>query len=161
MSKLFIIDKYTQTFGAYEYGKLVHWGLVSTGRTDDLTPNGKYNFTWKAEYRQSTAAPPGEVWEMYWMFNFIPDAGIHVHQYALPIAAAASHGCVRLSLGDAQWNYNWADGGGKNKGTPVWVINHNPVDRPAHWEISYDGSVKSLVRLPGENEQDVYATSNR
>src|SRR5690606_35867985 len=67
--KLFIIDKFTQTFGAYEYGNLVRWGLVSTGRTDDLTPNGKFKFTWKAEYRQSSAAPPGEVWEMYWMFN--------------------------------------------------------------------------------------------
>ena len=156
--KLFIIDKYTQTFGAYEQGELVRWGLVSTGTSDNLTPNGKFNFTWKAEYRQSSAAPPGEVWEMYYMFNFEPKAGIHVHQYALPIATPASHGCVRLSLADALWNYHWAEGTrGKSKGTPVWVINHNPPGRSAHWHFDEQGNVRSLVRLP-DNHEDVYAT---
>lgn len=157
LPKLFIIDKYTQTFGAYEYGTLVRWGLISAGRTDNLTPNGKFHFTWRAEYRQSTAAPPGEIWEMYWLVNFEPKAGIHVHQYALPIGAAASHGCVRVSLANAIWNYHWAEGNedGK-KGTPVWVINHNPVGRPAHWYITADGEVQSLVRLP-ENSTEVLA----
>ena len=155
LPKLFIIDKYTQTFGAYEYGKLVRWGLICAGRTDDLTPNGKFNFTWKAEYRQSTAAPPGEVWEMYYLFNFEPKAGIHVHQYALPIATPSSHGCVRVSIADAIWNYNWADGTeGKKKGTPVWVINHNPVGRAAHWYITDNGTVHSLVRLPETDAND-------
>lgn len=153
LPKLFIIDKYTQTFGAYEYGKLVRWGLVSAGRTDDLTPDGKYNFGWRAEYRESSAAPEGEVWAMRYMVNFDPRIGLHVHQYSLPIASAASHGCVRVSMADAIWNYNWADGSGEKKGTPVWVINHNPVGRPAHWEIGYNGKVHSLVRLP----EDTYA----
>jgi len=149
LPKLFIVDKYTQTFGAYEHGELVRWGLVSTGRTDDLTPNGKFNFTWKAEYRQSSEAPPGEVWEMYWLFNFEPKSGIHVHQYALPIAGPASHGCVRVAMADAIWNYNWADGSANSKkGTPVWVINHNPVGKAAHWYTTDDGNVRSLVRLP-------------
>jgi lipoprotein-anchoring transpeptidase ErfK/SrfK len=156
--KLFIIDKYTQTFGAYENGDLVHWGLVSTGRTDDLTPNGKFNFNWKAEYRESSAAPPGEVWEMRYLFNFEPTAGIHVHQYSLPIANPASHGCVRVSMSDAIWNYNWAEGTkGKTKGTPVWVINHNPVGKAAHWDVSADGKVRSLVRLPNAKDSDIIA----
>ena len=154
LPKLFIIDKYTQTFGAYEYGSLVRWGLVSTGHDDDLTPNGKFRFTWKAEYRKSTAAPPGEVWELYWMYNFEPKSGIHVHQYALPIAGPASHGCVRVSLADAMWNYHWAEGTAEGKeGTPVWVINHNPVGRAAHWYLLDDGSVRSLVRLPESGEE--------
>lgn len=149
--KLFIIDKYTQTFGAYENGTLVRWGLVSTGSKDELTPNGKFHFTWKAEYRQSSAAPPGEVWEMYYMFNFEPKNGIHVHQYALPIASPASHGCVRLSIADAVWNYHWADGSSNGKkGTPVWVINHNPMGRAAHWYLTDYGEVRSLVRLPDD-----------
>jgi len=149
LKKLFIIDKYTQTFGAYEQGRLVRWGLVSTGRKDNLTPNGKFNFNWKAEYRQSSAAPPGEVWEMRYLVNFEPKEGIHVHQYSLPIASPASHGCVRVSMADAIWNYNWADNTkGKVKGTPVWVINHNPSGRAAHWTITEDGKVRSLVKLP-------------
>jgi len=151
LAKLFIIDKYTQTFGAYENGQLVRWGLVSTGSKDELTPNGKFNFTWKAEYRESSAAPPGEVWEMRYMFNFEPKEGIHVHQYALPIASPASHGCVRVSIADAMWNYHWADGSDSGtNGTPVWVINHSPVGLAAHWHISYNGEIRSLVRLPDD-----------
>jgi hypothetical protein len=153
--KLFIIDKFTQTFAAYEYGKLVRWGLVSTGHKNSLTPVGRYNFNWKDEQRFSNAAPPGEVWEMFWVFNFHADWGIHVHQYNLPIGYAASHGCVRLSEADAIWNYNWANGwvyaNGKleRNGTPLIVINNNPPGRPAHWLISGD-EVISLVNLPAD-----------
>lgn len=149
--KLFVIDKGTQTFGAYENGNLVRWGLVSTGKEDNLTPNGRYSFNWKDEFRESTAAPEGEVWKLRWVFNFYAAAGIHVHQYALPIANAASHGCVRLSESDSYWNYNWADGwkmqGGKvvASGTPVIVINNTPAGLAAHWSASGN----SLVRLPG------------
>jgi hypothetical protein len=153
MAKLLIVDKFTQTFGAYENGKLVRWGIVSTGKYDETTPPGRYNFNWKAEYRQSSAAPEGELWEMYWMFNFHAAEGIHVHQYALPIAAPASHGCVRMSMADAQWNYKWANGwvreNGKliRNGTPMMIIHSNPEGRPAHWALE-DGKVVSLVKLP-------------
>jgi hypothetical protein len=160
--KLFIIDKFTQTFGAYEYGNLVRWGLVSTGSEDWKTPNGKFNFTWKAEYRLSTAAPPGETWELKWMFNFEPKDGIHVHQYSLPIAYAASHGCVRVSDADAQWNYNWAEGSGDGKkGTAVWVINHNPDGMAAHWGVNSAGEVESLVKLPGEGGKGQWISSSK
>jgi lipoprotein-anchoring transpeptidase ErfK/SrfK len=154
LPKLFIIDKFTQTFGAYEHGKLVRWGLVSTGSTNDKTPAGKYNFNWKAEYRESSAAPAGEVWKMHYMFNFEPRYGLHVHQYSLPISSPASHGCVRLTMADAIWNFNWAEGwgdNGKKKGTPVWIINRNPGGRAAHWEINADGQVSSLVKLPNDD----------
>lgn len=154
VDKLFIIDKYTQTFGAYEYGKLVRWGLVSTGSTDDKTPIGRFLFTWKAEYRESSEAPEGETWKMNYVFNFNPSRGIHVHQYSLPIAQPASHGCVRLTMADAIWNYNWANGtedGTPGKSTEVWVINYSPVGLAAHWDISESG-VQSLVRLPIDAE---------
>ncbi|MBS1771953.1 MAG: L,D-transpeptidase [Bacteroidetes bacterium] len=154
LPKLFIIDKFTQTFGAYEYGKLVHWGLVSSGRKNNLTPPGRYNFNWRAYYKKSTAAPPGEVWEMYWVYDFYAGPGIHVHQYSLPIGIAASHGCVRTSLYDAIWNYNWANGWVHNakgsvirNGTPVMVINNNPPGRPAQWKL-VNNEVVSQVILP-------------
>ncbi|RYD56007.1 MAG: L,D-transpeptidase [Sphingobacteriales bacterium] len=156
MPKLLVIDKYTQTFGAYENGELIRWGLVSTGRENNLTPPGRYNFNWKDEYRLSNAAPPGETWELNWAFNIDAAVGIHVHQYALPIASPASHGCIRMSEADAKWNFNWANGWQKGEtgkltrnGTPVMVINDNPVGRPAHWELSGD-NVVSLVRLPDD-----------
>ncbi len=150
LPKLFIVDKYTQTFAAYEAGKLVRWGLARTGHDDYLTPAGRYAFNWKEEYRESTAAPEGEVWKLRWVFNFNAKEGIHVHQYTLPIATPSSHGCVRLTESDAQWNFNWADGwkmqGGKLKesGTPVLILNYNPAGLAAHWS----GPGQSLVMLP-------------
>ncbi|MEM1116728.1 MAG: L,D-transpeptidase [Bacteroidota bacterium] len=109
--KLFVIDKGVQAWAGYENGRLARWGLVSTGAEGSETPNGRFNFNWKEEYRHSTLAPPGETWVMRWVFNFHDTRGIHVHQYyALPTTGAASHGCVRLMTADARWIYNWADG---------------------------------------------------
>ncbi len=160
MPKLFVIDKYTQTFGAYEYGKLVHWGLLSTGRHNEATPPGRYNFNWKTYFKLSNAAPAGEEWRLFWVYNFYAKIGIHVHQYRLPINVPASHGCVRTARPDAEWNYNWANGWIKDKrgklirnGTPVMVIRENPPGHAAHWEFQPAGEVRSLVKLPENFEQ--------
>lgn len=156
-----MIDKQTQTFGAYEFGKLVRWGILSSGSTNEKTPAGRYNFNWKAEYRLSNAAPPGEKWELYYLFNFQSKWGLHVHQYRLPIGKAVSHGCVRVAMADAVWNYNWANewqhNGGRlvRNGTPVIVIRDNAKDRPTQWTIR-EGYVISEILLPS-NLQDVPA----
>lgn len=153
LPKLLIIDKHTQTFGAYEYGKLVRWGILSSGKTNDKTPAGRYNFNWKDDYRLSNAAPPGEKWELYYMFNFQAKWGIHVHQYSLPIGKPVSHGCVRVTMADAIWNYSWANGWIYESntlvrnGTPVMVINENAKGKIAHWQTD-STAVTSLVLLP-------------
>jgi L,D-transpeptidase catalytic domain len=158
LPKLFIIDKYTQTFGAYEHGKLVHWGLVSSGRHNEATPPGRYNFNWKVYFKLSNAAPEGEEWRLFWVFDFYAKIGIHVHQYKLPINIPASHGCVRTARPDAEWNYHWANGWVKDgdrllrNGTPVMVIRENPPGYSAHWE-SHDGEAHSLIRLPDNFEE--------
>jgi hypothetical protein len=164
--KLFIIDKFTQTFGAYEYGRLVRWGLLSSGKENDLTPAGRYNFNWKDEHRFSNAAPPGEEWELFYVFNFQVKWGVHVHQYALPISGPVSHGCVRVSLADAIWNYYWANEWQHEKGklvrngTPVVVLHSNPKGRAAHWRMK-DGKMESLVELPAnlaDIPEGIYST---
>lgn len=144
LAKLFIVDKSTQTFAAYDRGALVRWGLVSTGSSDDLTPGGRYTFNWQQEFRLSTDAPEGETWEMRWVWNFHGPKGIHVHQYAVPIAQAASHGCVRLTEADAKWNYDWAE-----KGTTVLVLGVSPVGLVSHWTVQ-GRDVISLVYLPAD-----------
>lgn len=142
--KLFVIHKTIQAFAAYEYGALQRWGIVNTGNPDSTaTPNGRFNFNWKEEQRVSTLSPPGEEWEMYWVFNFHAARGIHVHQYAMPTGGPTSHGCVRLVDADAKWIYDWADawvtttghigpasGRGKLKspGTIVLVLGDDPPD---------------------------------
>lgn len=156
MPKLFLIDKRTQTFAAYENGFLARWGLVSTGGNDFRTPLGRFNFNWKDKFRLSDAAPPGEVWELNYVFNFQVAQGVHVHQYKLPIDRPASHGCVRMTMADAVWNYYWANQWEienetvVRNGTPVIVFHHNPENnRAKHWELK-DGKIISLVVLPTE-----------
>ena len=116
--KMFVIHKTVQAWAAYRHGRLDRWGLVSTGKDASETPNGRFNFNWKELHRVSTLSPPGQSWDMRWVFDFFDERGIHVHQYyALPTNGAASHGCVRLMTADAKWIYDWADGWVTTNGT--------------------------------------------
>lgn len=165
--KLFVIDKKTQTWAAYENGRLERWGLVSTGTGGSETPSGRFNFNWKEEHRISTLSPPGEEWHMRWVFNFHDRRGIHVHQYyALPTTGPASHGCVRLMTADAQWIYDWADGWRTTngtadrglasrgrvieQGTTVLVVGDEPEGRPKRFRDA-DGAPELVrVELPAD-----------
>lgn len=169
--KLFIIDKTTQSFAAYEYGKLARWGIVNTGAKESPTPTGRYNFNWKEEYRVSSLSPADEPWEMYWVFNFHDARGIHIHQYLMPTGGPTSHGCVRLVDADARWIYNWADGwktsargsgfgsrGAKivAPGTTVLVVGEDPEGYPHPFDYKNRYPVLKRIELP-EHPYDVPA----
>jgi hypothetical protein len=158
------MDKSIQAFAAYEYGQLVRWGIINTGNPDESpTPNGRYNFNWREEYRVSSLSPPGEDWEMYWVVNFYQERGMHVHQYEMPTGGPLSHGCVRLVDADAQFVYNWADtwettakGNGigsstgriKKQGTTVLVIGTEPAGKPQPFEYRKNFPILKRVELP-------------
>lgn len=162
--KLFIMDKTIQAFAAYEYGKLVRWGIINTGNPEESpTPNGRYNFNWREEYRVSSLSPPDEDWEMYWVVNFHQARGMHIHQYEMPTGGPTSHGCVRLVDADAKWAYNWADtwkttirgdgfasGSGRirEQGSTVLVIGKEPADKPQPFEFKKRYPVLTRVELP-------------
>lgn len=162
--KLFIMDKTIQAFAAYEYGQLVRWGIINTGNPEESpTPNGRYNFNWREEFRVSSLSPPGEDWEMYWVVNFHHARGMHVHQYEMPTGGPTSHGCVRLVDADAEWTYNWADtwtttskndGIGSSQarlleqGTTVLVLGIEPDDKPQPFDFKKRYPVLKRVDLP-------------
>jgi len=161
--KLFIIHKTIQAWAAYDYGQLARWGIVNTGSAESPTPTGRYNFNWKEEYRVSSLSPPGEDWEMYWVFNFHNPRGIHIHQYAMPTGGPTSHGCVRLIDTDAKWIYDWAEAwtvsngrvdyasaGSRviEPGTTVIVLGDDPTGHPLPFDFKRRYPVLKRVELP-------------
>ena len=124
--KAVIVHQQGQVFGAYENGKLVRWGPVSSGGKRRPTPSGYFHLNWKSKGRTSTV---NGAWFLPWAFNFINKDGISFHHYELP-GYPASHGCVRLLECDAKWLYRWGeewqlDARGwtiESPGTAVWIV---------------------------------------
>jgi len=149
--KLFVIDKSIQAWAAYESGRLARWGIVNTGDEHHRTPNGRFNFNWKTEYRVSSHSPPGEPWEMYWVFNFVENRGIHVHQYPMPSGGPMSHGCVRLVDEDAKWIYDWAD---------TWKKGSRGF-KSGHGTISSPGTILLVVGDDPPGNPETFTSENR
>jgi hypothetical protein len=149
-AKAIVVHQPLQAFGAYEHGRLVRWGPVSSGRRETPTPDGSFNLTWRARSRRST---DNEDWLLEWYFNFINARGISFHLFDLP-GYPASHACVRLLLRDAQWLYGWGeqwtleDGGRAvaTPGTPVLILGSYPFGEPPGW-VSID-ALSNPIALP-------------
>ena len=139
LPKLIVVDQPTQSFAAYESGRLAHWGPTSTGRQAKPTPKGLFHLNWKARSRTSTLS--GE-WRLNWYFNFHNTRGIAFHEFDLP-GVPASHACVRLLERDARWIFEWGQGwtlDGKGQlattGTPVLVMGDYAFGAPPPWRVA-------------------------
>ena len=136
-AKLILVYQPTQVFGGYEYGRLVRWGPISSGRQASPTPAGLFHLNWKSDGRPSTVDPD---WFMPWYFNFGNTEGYSFHEYALP-GRPASHACVRLLGVDARWLHDWGEEwrlgpSGRNvlaTGTPVLILSSYDFSAPAPW----------------------------
>jgi hypothetical protein len=135
--KAILVSLRVQAFGAYENGKLVRWGPVSSGKKATPTPAGLYHANWKAKQRYSTV---DDSWLLKWCVNIEVHEGVSLHEYELP-GRPASHSCVRLAADDAEWVYNWVDQwklDAKQKlaapGTPVLVFGDYAWKEPAPWK---------------------------
>jgi hypothetical protein len=136
-AKALVVHQAMQAFAAYEDGKLVRWGPVSTGRKETPTPEGTFNLTWRARSRRST---DNNDWLLEWYFNFINERGVSFHLFDLP-GYPASHACVRLLLRDAQWLYAWGEQWSLDDsrrevmvpGTPVLIMGTYPFGSPPAW----------------------------
>jgi hypothetical protein len=132
-----VVDQPAQVFGAYEHGRLVRWGPVSSGRKSRPTPSGLFHLNWRSKGRRSTDDPD---WYMRWYFNFHTQRGLAFHQLELP-GLPASHACVRLLERDAQWLYGWGQGWALDArrrqvvtpGTPVLIAGAYDFDAPPPW----------------------------
>jgi hypothetical protein len=97
--RVFLEEQY---FGAYENGRLVFWGPVSSGRRGHRTPTGTFAVNYKQRYKRSIKYDNAP---MPYSLNF--HGGYFMHQQSMP-GYPASHGCVRLLMSDAARLFDWA-----------------------------------------------------
>jgi lipoprotein-anchoring transpeptidase ErfK/SrfK len=92
---------------AYEGDIVVNSFIVSTGTARTPTVTGKYKIWIKL--KSTTMSGPG-----YYLTNvpytmyFYKGYGLHGTYWHNNFGTPMSHGCVNLSIPDAQWLYNWA-----------------------------------------------------
>jgi len=59
LRKAVVVDQPAQVFGAYECGRLVRWGPVSSGRQKRPTPEGLFQLNWRTRSGRARTTPPG------------------------------------------------------------------------------------------------------
>ena len=123
VTKIILFSYPIQAYALYEKGNLVKWGPTSMGHKTAQTKRGLMFANWKKELAISTV---NSSWKLPYNFNVHNTLGIGWHQYDLP-GFPASHSCLRLSMDDAKFLYNWADQWVLNKGGATVKANGTPV----------------------------------
>ena len=112
------IDLSDQRIAAYEGDLRVFGAGVSTGKDGFNTPPGTYNVYAKLLYDDMTGNLQGEEYDVrkvpYVMYFYLGYAihGTYWHN-DFGTGVRRSHGCVNLSMDDAQWLWQWAQ--------PAWI----------------------------------------
>ena len=95
---------------AYEGDVIVNSFIASTGTWQTPTVTGSYKIYVK--YASTTMSGPGYYLpNVPWTMYFYKGYGIHGTYWHNNFGVPMSHGCVNLSIPDAQWLYNWASVG--------------------------------------------------
>jgi hypothetical protein len=126
--KQIVVDLSKQEAYAYENGRLLFSGWISTGKPGHRTPTGRFRVLEKDIDHVSSRYPePNGGAEMHYMLR-VTGYGVAMHLGYVP-NYPASHGCIRMENGFAQKMYHWAD-----VGTPILIKGTPPrrVDRPIH-----------------------------
>ena len=125
------VDLYEQTFAAYEGDRLVYASLISSGLNRWPTREGLFQVSTRLdEYKMSGAE--GQV-DYYFLedipyimyfdeFNGIALHGTYWHDR---FGYKHSHGCVNMSILDAEWTYNWSAEAPNDLW--VWVHTSDPM----------------------------------
>ncbi len=96
-----------QSLVAYEGQRAVYWASVSTGL--QRTPTVKGRFRIYAKIRSQTMSGPGYSYpNVPYVMYFHEGYGMHGTYWHNNFGQPMSHGCVNMTIGDAQWLYNWA-----------------------------------------------------
>ncbi|MBX3036042.1 MAG: L,D-transpeptidase [Anaerolineales bacterium] len=106
----FDVDLSDQRMYAYEGDTLVRTFVVSTGTWQTPTIKGRFK-VW-IKLRSAPMSGPGYYLpDVPYIMYFSGDYGIHGTYWHNNFGVPMSHGCVNLSIPDAEWAYNFASVG--------------------------------------------------
>lgn len=92
---------------AYEGDVIINSFVVSTGTAQTPTVTGKYKIWIKL--KSTTMSGPGyHLTNVPYTMYFYKGYGLHGTYWHNNFGTPMSHGCVNLSIPDAEWLYNWA-----------------------------------------------------
>ena len=104
------VDLTHQTTYAYEGNTLVNSFVVSTGTWQYPTVTGQYHIYVKYRYKDMSG-PGYYLPNVPWTMFFYQGYALHGTYWHSNFGHPMSHGCVNLSIPDAEWLYNWASVG--------------------------------------------------
>ena len=124
-SKRILVDLSHQVAIAYQDGRVLFFGRISSGKPGRETPTGSFYVREKDIDHVSNLWPqPDGGAKMHYMLRLTRD-GIAMHLGPTP-DYPASHGCIRMQDGFAQRMFAWAD-----KWVKVDVVGQAPAHSPA------------------------------
>jgi lipoprotein-anchoring transpeptidase ErfK/SrfK len=95
---------------AWEGTVLMNSFLASTGTWAHPTVTGTFNI-WNKTRIQDMSGPGYYLPDVPYVMYFYKDYGIHGTYWHNNFGTPMSHGCVNLTIPDAEWLYNWASYG--------------------------------------------------
>jgi len=95
---------------AYEGDVLVNSFLVSTGTWLHPTVTGQFQIYVKYEYADM-AGPGYYLPDVPFVMYFYDGYGLHGTYWHSNFGTPMSHGCINLTIPDAEWLFYWADVG--------------------------------------------------
>ena len=101
------VDLTNQMVYAYEGDTIVNSFVVSTGTWMTPTVTGKYKI-WIKLKKTSMSGPGYYLPDVPYVMYFHKGYGLHGTYWHSNFGTPMSHGCVNLSIADAEWLYNWA-----------------------------------------------------
>lgn len=106
----FDVDLSDQRMYAYEGDTLVRTFVVSTGTWQTPTVTGRFK-VWVKLKSAPMSGPGYYLPDVPYIMYFYGDYGIHGTYWHNNFGVPMSHGCVNLSIPDAEWAYNFASVG--------------------------------------------------
>ncbi len=127
------VDLYEQTFAAYEGDRMVYATLISSGLKQWPTYEGLFQVEDENRFRQFKMSGAEGRKDYYFLedipyimyFDMYNGIALHGTYWHDRFGYKHSHGCVNMTVLDAEWTFNWSAEAPNNLW--VWVHTSDPV----------------------------------